>query len=136
MGNPISEEELKRAFYERLFVCTLTKTGYARLQNYYFYVEAGLGRRKVHLWVYQDRLRAEYKELPIAQYACKYEEKSRKIKQLSDPVHFQTRYASPQLFLFDMEEYWGKISKRKAKARPRQKVYDQAKQLSLFEQAA
>jgi transposase len=136
MGEPISEEELKRAFYERLFVCTLTKAGYARLQNYYFYVEAGLGRRKVCLWIYQDRLRAEYQELPVAQYACTYEEKSRRIKQLSDPVHFQTRYASPQLFLFDMEEYWSKISKRKPMSRPSRRNYDHAEQLLLFQQVA
>jgi hypothetical protein len=38
MGTPISEQELRQAFYERLFVCTLTKGGYARLHNYYFYV--------------------------------------------------------------------------------------------------
>ncbi len=136
MGSPVSEEELSQTFYERLFVGTLTKGGYARLHNYYFYVEAGLGKKKVQLWVYKDRLRAEYNDVPLARYTCTYDEKSRRIEHLRDPVHFQTRYTSRQLFLFDMEEYWTKIARREPKSRPRRKIYTRAEQLSLFEQAA
>jgi len=136
MGTPISEPELAQAFYERLFRCTLTQRGYARLHNYYFYIEAGLGRKKVRLWVYKDRLRAEYEEVSLAQYTCTYNEKSRRIERLRDPVHFQTPYTSRQLFLFDMEAYWTKFVRRASISRPRRKIHARAQQLSLFEQAA
>lgn len=101
MGHEIAEKELHRKFYEHMFKRITNKHGYVRLHTFYFYVEEGLPKNKVYIWIYQNKLRAEYNNELMIEYECFYDEKNRKIQKLTKPTIQEHQYTSKQLKLFD-----------------------------------
>jgi transposase InsO family protein len=130
-GRPISEEELHRKFYEHMFQRTINHHGCVRLQNFYFYIEDGLATSQVYIWVYQNRLLAEHNKELLIEYECSYDEKNRKIQELSKPVIHKHKYISRQLKLFEFTSDMLRVQKIE-KIR-RQRSYQAAAQLRLFE---
>jgi hypothetical protein len=57
-----------------------------RLQRFLVYAERGLARRRVSIWVYDERLRVEYDQTLLAQYAVQYDRRRKRIAQVTDPV--------------------------------------------------
>jgi transposase InsO family protein len=104
-GDNISEPVLHRAFNEFMFPRMANSHGNVFLHNLYFYVEAGVAKRKILLWIYQDQLNAEFADRTLAQYKCVYDKKEQKLLSLSDPSYYHTEVASPQLILFSPEVF-------------------------------
>ena len=48
------------------------------LHSYHFYVEQGLPKTKVLLWVYGEQLRAMLENVVLAEYHCRYDWQDRK----------------------------------------------------------
>ena len=130
-GRPISEEELHRKFYEHMFQRIINHHGCVRFQNFYFYVEDGLAKSQVYLWVYQNRLLAEHNKELLIEYECSYDDKTRKILKLSKPVIHKHKYISRQLKLFELTSDMLRVQKIE-KVR-RRKSPQSVEQLSLFE---
>jgi hypothetical protein len=85
-GRVYTEEELRRKFYHYLFPRTTNASGCVTLHSYHFYVEEGLPRKKALLWVYGDTLRAEFENVALAEYHCRYDWKEQQVKDIREGV--------------------------------------------------
>ncbi len=130
-GRPISEEELHRKFYEHMFQRTINHHGCVRLHNFYFYIEYGLAKSQVYLWVYQNRFLAEHNKELLIEYECSYDEKKRKIQEINKPLIYKHKYTSKQLKLFELTSDMLRVKKIEVLKRNR-KIQD-VQQLHLFE---
>ena len=89
-------EELSRRFSRALFPRTTNQHGCVTLHSYHFYVEAGLPKTRVLLWVYGEQLRAILDHVVLAEYRCRYDWRDQHVKDIRDGVFYPTRFASPQ----------------------------------------
>ena len=87
-GRLYSAEELERKFSRALFPRTTNRYGCVTLHSYHFYVEEGLPKTKVLLWVYGNELRAVFETVVLAEYACRYDVRDRKVKDIRDGRYF------------------------------------------------
>src|SRR5262245_16645104 len=62
----------------------------------HFYVEAGLPKTRVLLWVYGEQLRAVLDHVVLAEYRCRYDWREHHVKDIRDGVFYPTSFASPQ----------------------------------------
>ena len=60
------------------------------LHSYHFYVEEGLPKTKVLLWVYGEQLRAMCDNVVLAEYHCRYDWQTRQISEVRDGVFYAT----------------------------------------------
>ena len=95
-GRLYPPEELARKFSQALFPRTTNQYGCVTLHSYHFYVEAGLPKTQILLWVYGEQLRAVLDHVVLAEYHCRYDWRDRKVKDIHDGVFYPTRFASPQ----------------------------------------
>ena len=95
-GRPYSPDELARKFSRALFPRTTNRYGCVTLHSYHFYVEAGVPKTQVLLWVYGEQLRAVLDHVVLAEYHCRYDWQTRKVTAIRDGVFYPTRFASPQ----------------------------------------
>ena len=135
-GTMYTTEELNRKFYHYLFPRTTNAYGCVTLHSYHFYIEEGLPRKRVLLWVYGDRLRAEFENVVVAEYRCRYDWKERKVQDVRDPILHATPFTSPQLALLPLsEQEWITVRRPPVlRRRPRQRELNW--QLVLFELVA
>src|SRR5438046_4962961 len=70
------------------------------------YIEAGIPKHQVLLWVYGEQLRAVLDNVVLAEYHCRYSWRERKVTDIHDGVFYSTRFASPQgaLIPFNRQE--------------------------------
>ena len=71
-GRLYSQAELARKFSCALFPRTTNRYGCVTLHSYHFYVEQGLPKTQVLLWVYGEQLRAMFDNVVLAEYRCRY----------------------------------------------------------------
>ena len=84
------------------------------------------------IWIYEGQLRIEYHETLLARYRCAYDQRQRRLRDVSQPVVYQTRFASPQLELLDPDDaQWVKVQQRAFQCRTRQ-VTQVVEQLPLL----
>jgi transposase len=95
-GRRYTPEELSRRFSRALFPRTTNQYGCVTLHSYHFYVEAGLPKTRVLLWVYGEQLRAILDHVVLAEYRCRYDWRDQHVKDIRDGVFYPTRFASPQ----------------------------------------
>jgi transposase len=95
-GRLYTPEELARRFSRALFPRTTNQYGCVTLHSYHFYVEAGLPKTRVLLWVYGEQLRAVLDHVVLAEYRCRYDWREHHVKGIRDGVFYPTRFASPQ----------------------------------------
>jgi hypothetical protein len=95
-GRLYTADELTRKFSRALFPRTTNRYGCVTLHSYHFYVEEGLPKTQVLLWVYGEQLRAVLDNVVVAEYHCHYDWRDRKVKDIRDGVFYSTRFASPQ----------------------------------------
>ena len=132
-GKAYSQEELDRKFFRHLFPRTTNQHGCVTLHSYHFYIEEGLPRKRVLLWIYGDRLRAEFESVVLAEYRCRYDWKEGKVKDIRDPILHQTPFVSPQQDLIPLsEQEWITVYKPAGKRRRRPRT-EPVWQLVLFE---
>jgi transposase len=95
-GRTYSPEELGRKFSHALFPRTTNRYGCVTLHHYHFYVEAGVPKTQVWLWVSGEQLRAVLNNVVLAEYHCRYDWRERQVTDIRDGVFYTTRFASPQ----------------------------------------
>jgi hypothetical protein len=95
-GRLYSPAELIRKFARAVFPRTTNRYGCVTLHSYHFYVEEGLPKTQVLLWVYGEQLRAVLDHVVLAEYHCRYDWRTHKVTDIRDGVFYPTRFASPQ----------------------------------------
>ena len=95
-GRLYSQAELARKFSRALFPRTTNRYGCVTLHSYHFYVEQGLPKTQVLLWVYGEQLRALFDNVVLAEYHCRYDWQSGKVKDIQDGIFYSTPFASSQ----------------------------------------
>jgi hypothetical protein len=127
---------LEHAFFSTRFTRKLDALGYARLKHWRVYGEEGLARCEVALWLGSDNLSIEYGGQTLSRYDVSLSSGSAKLEAVTNPRLFVTRYRTPQLKLFALEDGLGESGWLKALRledyilRPR--VAPQAQQQVLF----
>jgi transposase InsO family protein len=95
-GRLYTPDELERKFARALFPRTTNRYGCVTLHSYHFYVEEGLPKTQVLLWVYGHELRAVFDNVVLAEYRCHYDLRDRRVKDIQDGRFYTTRFASDQ----------------------------------------
>ena len=71
--------------------------GCVTLHSYHFYVEEGLPRTQVLLWVSGGQLRAVFENVVLAEYRCRYDWREHQVRAFCRKGRFYpTRFASRQ----------------------------------------
>jgi transposase InsO family protein len=130
-GHLVEPARLQRLFQQLHFTRTVNRYGFVSVQRFYLYAEQGLSRQRVSVWIYEGELRIEYQETLLAQYHCDYDQRQRRLQNLSHPTLYQTPFASPQLELFELDdEQWLKVRQRAYQQQQKQ-ITQLARQLPL-----
>jgi transposase len=95
-GRRYTADELTRKLSRALFPRTTNRYGCVTLHSYHFYVEEGLPKTRVLLWVYGEQLRAVLDHVVLAEYHCHYDWRNHKVKAIREGIFYPTRFASPQ----------------------------------------
>jgi hypothetical protein len=132
IGRRDTPEELARAFAQAVFPRTTNQYGCVTLHSYHFYVEAGLPRTQVLLWVAGTQLRAAFDHVILAEYHCRYDWRDRRVKDVRPEVFHPTRFASPQGTLLPLTPRDSLVIYR-TRARRRAPARSSTPQLLLFE---
>ena len=112
-GRPVERAALRRLFGEVQFLRTVNRYGFVSVQRFYIYAEPGLSRQRVSIWVYEGALCIEYQETLLARYRCVYNQRRRRLQDVSDPTLYATPFASPQLELLELDDaQWIRVQQR------------------------
>jgi transposase len=95
-GRLYTPDALGRKFSRALFPRITNRYGCVTLHSYHFYVEEGVPKTRVLLWVYGEQLRAVLDNVVLAEYCCHYDWRERKVKDIRAGAFYPTRFASPQ----------------------------------------
>ena len=85
-GRRYPQEALVEKFARALFPRTTNRYGCVTLHSDHFYVEAGIPKSQVILWVYGEHLRAVLDHVVFAEYRCRYEGQVRKVADISTGI--------------------------------------------------
>ena len=132
-GRLYTPEALARKFLRALFPRTTNRYGCVTLHSYHFYVEEGLPKTQVLLWVYGEQLRAVLDNVVLAEYRCHYDWRERKVKDIQDGVFYPTRFASPQGSLIPLNPQEALVVYRPTPLLRQARLPFPAQQLWLFE---
>ncbi len=129
-------EQLDRIFYSTRFKRRLNQHGYLRFRHWRLYGELGVARRQANLWLSKEHITVEYGDEPLSQYAVQYQPDEKHLRDIREPHHFETRYRTPQLDLWQSDAVeWHAVSRLPDYApRPRKrKVVGEVVQAALPE---
>jgi len=132
-GRMLSPDELAQKFSRALFPRTTNRYGCVTLHRYHFYVEAGLPKTPVLLWVYGEQVRTMFENVVLAAYQCRYDWQDRHVKEVRDGVFYVTPFASPQGSLIPVNAQESLVLYRPKARRGQAQVPVPAQQLWLFE---
>ena len=132
-GRLYTPEELERKFSRALFPRITNRYGCVTLHSYHFYVEAGLPKTQVLLWVYGTELRAVFDNVVLAEYHCRYDLRHRQVKDIRDGSFYATRFASEQGSLMPLNPQESLILYRPRPLMRQPRLPFPAQQLWLFE---
>jgi transposase InsO family protein len=132
-GRMYSQEDLARCFSHALFPRTTNRFGCVTLHSYHFYIEEGLPRTQVLLWVSGEQLRAVFENVVLAEYRCRYDWRDHTIKDIREGVFYPSRFASPQGTLLPITPQDAVVVYRARPPKRRAPRLSPAQQLLLFE---
>jgi hypothetical protein len=132
-GRTYSPEELSRKFSHALFPRTTDRYGCVTLHHYHFYVEAGVPKTQVLLWVSGEQLRAVLDNVVLAEYHCRYDWRERQVTDIRDGILYPTRFASPQGVLIPRNAQESLVVYRPQVLRRQARQFNSTQQLVLFE---
>src|SRR5262249_6876413 len=113
LGQAVDAERLQRLFGRVQFLRTVNPYGFVSIQRFYIYAEQGLSRQRVAIWIYEGHLRIEYRETLVARYRCAYDQRQKRLREVSHPLLYRTRFASPQRELIELDDaQWSKVQQR------------------------
>ena len=90
-----------------MFVRRLDVLGYARLKHWRVYGEEGLARCEVILWLGDGGLVVEYGGDTLSRYDTSFSPGETRLRNVTNPRLFATRYRPLQLKLFALDEVLG-----------------------------
>ncbi len=127
-------EQLDHIFYSTRFVRLLNQHGYFRFRHWKLYGERGLAKRKATIWLSKEHLTVEYGDEPLSQYAVQYQPDEKHLRDIKEPHHFETRYRSSQLWLWQQGEVEWHMVRRLPDYVPRKKrvAHEGMHQATLF----
>ena len=112
-GRAVDPERLRHLFGRVQFLRTVNPYGFVSIQRFYIYAEQGLSRQRVAVWMYEGQLRIEYRETLLARYRCVYDQRQKRLREVSHPTLCTTVFASPQLELIELDDtQWIKVQQR------------------------
>ena len=111
--------DLSRAFYSTRFVRRLDALGYARLKHWRIYGEEGLAMCEVALWLGDDGLVVEYGGETLSRYDVSFSPGETGLDAVTNPRLFATRYRTPQLKFFAIEDVLGRLGRHGLAEGPR-----------------
>jgi transposase/transposase InsO family protein len=133
-GRLYTADELERKFSRALFPRTTNRYGCVTLHSYHFYVEEGLPKTKVLLWIYGNELRAVFENVVLAEYYCRYDVRDGKVKDIRDGRYYpHDDYASKQSSLIALNPQESLVLYRPPSAPRQVRLPFPAQQLWLFE---
>jgi len=132
-GRLYPPDELTHKFSHALFPRTTNQYGCVTLYSYHFYIEEGLPKTRVLLWVYGEQLRAVLDNVVLAEYHCRYEWRPQKVTGIRDGVWYATRVASPQTSLLPVNAQETLVLYRPRAVPQQTRLPVSAQQLWLFE---
>ena len=132
-GRLFPPDDLARKFSRALFPRTTNRYGCVTLHSYHFYVEAGLPKTQVLLWVYGNALRAVFDTVVVAEYHCHYTLREGKVTDIRDGRFPPTRFASSQGTLLPLNPHEALVLYRPKAAMQQARLPLSAQQLWLFE---
>jgi transposase InsO family protein len=132
-GRLYTPDELTHKFSQALFPRTTNQYGCVTLHSYHFYIEEGLPKTRVLLWVYGEQLRAVLDNVVLAEYHCRYDWRTQKVTGIRDGVWYATRFASPQPSLLPLNAQETLVLYRPRAAPHQTRLPVSAQQLWLFE---
>ena len=132
-GRLYSPEELDRKFSRALFPRVTNQYGCVTLHSYHFYVEQGVPKTQILLWVYGEQLRAVLDNVVLAEYHCHYDWRTHKVTGIRDGVFYPTRFASPQGALIPLNPHEVLVVYRPQALRRQGRKPSPLQQLLLFE---
>ena len=132
-GRLYTPDELTHKFSHALCPRTTNQYGCVTLHSYHFYIEEGLPKTRVLLWVYGAQLRAVLDNVVLAEYHCRYDWRTRKVTDIRDGVWYATRFASPQTSLLPFNAQETLVLYRPRPVPHHTRLPISAQQLWLFE---
>ncbi len=132
-GRRYPQEVLAEKFVHALFPRTTNRYGCVTLHSYHFYIEEGIPKSQVLLWVYGEQLRAVLDNVVLAEYRCRYDGQAHKVTDIHAGTFYATRFTSPQEALLPLnpQEALGVYRPKAPRRRGLQRFPKQ--QLVLFE---
>jgi transposase InsO family protein len=103
-GQRLAPDTLRRVFRQLHFPRTVNRHGCVSVQRFYLYAEPGLAKRRVSVWIYEDRLHIEYQQNLLARYTCTVDRRPVALTAVSHPKFYRTPFASPQLEFFELDD--------------------------------
>ena len=132
-GRLYSPDELARKFSRAVFPRTTNRYGCVTLRSYHFYIEQGVPKTQVLLWVYGEQLRAVLDHVVLAEYHCRYDWRTHKVTEIHDGIFYSTRFASPQGSLIPLTPQESLVLYRPQPLRRPARLPFPTQQLMLFE---
>jgi hypothetical protein len=132
-GRRYPPEVLAEKFVHTLFPRITNRYGCVTLHSYHFYVEAGVPKTQVLLWVYGEALRAVLDNVVLAEYRCRYDGPAHKVTDIHAGTFYATRFASPQEALIPLNPQESLVIYRPRALRRRALHRLPRQQLMLFE---
>jgi hypothetical protein len=132
-GRVYTPEELARHFAQAVVPRTTNRYGCVTLHSYHFYVEEGLPRTQVLLWVCGEQLRAVFENVVLAEYRCRYDGREHRVQDIREGVFYLTRFASRQARLIPLTPEDSMVVYRAKPLRRRVPHISPPPQLLLFE---
>jgi len=102
-GRTTETRDLHYAFERKHWQRRTDAKGFVRLGKWKVYVEEGLPRTPVQVLFWDGKLRAEYREKVLTEYAGKWSDERRGVINLKPGIHYETEFSSKQRELFDPE---------------------------------
>ena len=135
-GADATARDLHYAFSRKNWQRRTDARGFVRVGKWRVYVEEGLPKTPVQILFWDGKLRAEYKEKVLSEYAGRYSEERRGVVRLEPGEHFETEYNTKQQELFEVGWQRDPVANTNEKLIIRRELAD-ALQLRLkFETAA
>lgn len=103
------------------------------LHSYHFYVEQGLPKTQVLLWVYGEQLRAMVDNVVLAEYHCRYDWRDQQVSEVRDGMFYPTPFTAIQRALIPLNEQEIIVLSRPKSRRPQTRLPVPAQPLWLFE---
>lgn len=101
-GAVIDKTSLHQAFSRKAWQRRTNEKGFIRVGRWKIYIEEGLPKTPIELTYWDGKLGAEYCQTKLAEYDCRWDEKSSRPKSVEKARHFETPYSSKQPELFEV----------------------------------